>query len=120
MKMKLQIAAYLGLALSLTACGKQEQKTMAVDKTGSAPPPGTAGGEMRHGKGVGIITALDADRGDVTLDHGAIAELQWPPMEMGFTAAPKLLAGIKAGDKVIFEIDWDGRAGTITKIAKAP
>lgn len=93
---------------------------MAVDKTGSAPPPGAAVGEIRHGKGRRHRHSADVDRGDVTLDHGVIAALQWPPMEMGFAAAPKLLADIKTGDKVVFESDWDGRTGTITKIAKAP
>nr|WP_269433503.1 hypothetical protein [Sphingopyxis sp. H081] len=27
---------------------------------------------------------------------------------------------IKVGDKVAFELDWNGKAGTITKLDKAP
>ena len=74
--------------------------------------------EMKHGKGVGTVTEIDADKGMVTLDHGDIAELQWPAMKMGFAIKPELLSGINVGDKVNFEIDWDGKAGTATKVEK--
>lgn len=65
------------------------------------------------------VTEIDAAKGMVTLDHGDIAELQWPAMKMDFATKPELLAGIKVGDKVNFEIDWDGKAGTVTKIEQA-
>ncbi len=32
----------------------------------------------------------------------------------------ELLKDIKVGDKIAFELDWDGKAGTITKLDKAP
>jgi Cu/Ag efflux protein CusF len=40
-------------------------------------------------------------------------------MKMGFSIKSELLSGIKVGDKVKFEIDWDGKAGTVTKIEKS-
>ena len=55
------------------------------------------------------MTAVDTAKGQVTLDHGAIAELEWPPMTMAFAAKPALLKDIKTGDKVAFELDWDAR-----------
>ena len=63
--------------------------------------------ELKHGKGMGTVTAIDPAKGTITLDHGEITELSWPAMQMGFSAKPEVLAGIKVGDKVDFEIDWN-------------
>ena len=75
--------------------------------------------EMKHGQAAGTVTAIDPATGTITLDHGAISGLGWPAMTMGFSIKPEQLAGIKVGDKVDFEIDWDGKAGTVTKIVKS-
>jgi Cu(I)/Ag(I) efflux system periplasmic protein CusF len=39
-------------------------------------------------------------------------------MTMAFSIKPELLSGIKVGDKVNFEIDWDGKTGVVTNIKK--
>ena len=65
-----------------------------------------------------IRDRIDAAKGTVTLHHGPMSGIDWPAMEMGFAAKPDQLGAIKVGDKVEFEIDWDGKAGTITRIAK--
>ena len=122
--MKKLTAIALGLALGVTliGCGQQgeapktEEKAAMVDDTGGvAMPAGT-----KHGKGTATVTAIDSAKGQVTLDHGAIAELEWPPMTMGFAAKPELLKDIKIGSKVAFEFNWNGKAGTITQLNKAP
>lgn len=108
------------LALALAGCGNQPEtaadggaaETVAVAQQGAAA-------SLKHGKGAGTVTAIDAAKGSVTLDHGAIADLNWPAMEMGFAAKPDQLAGLKVGDKVDFEIDWDGKTGSVTSIRKA-
>lgn len=52
----------------------------------------------------GSIEALDPKTGTVTLNHGAIASLKWPPMSMEFrVATPALLSGLKVGMAVSFE-----------------
>ncbi len=123
MKKSITITLSLALAAGLAACGQQggaskpAQDTTAAAKDADAMAMPT---ETRHGKGTGSVTALDAKTGQVTLDHGAIAELEWPAMEMGFAAKPELLKDIKVGDKVAFELDWDGKAGTITSLVKQP
>ncbi|WP_230959528.1 copper-binding protein [Erythrobacter donghaensis] len=38
-------------------------------------------------------------------------------MTMEFTAEPEQLGGVKVGDRVDFEIDWDGKVGRITRIS---
>ena len=121
MKKSLLMASSLALAATLAGCNQQPEAAKPGESRGDAsamsdlPMPA----EMKHGKGVVTVTAIDPAKGTVTLDHGDITELKWPAMEMGFSAKPEVLAGIKVGDKVDFEIDWDGKAGTVTRLTKA-
>ena len=109
-------------SLALVGCNQQpeaaktgENSSTAANNMSDMAMPA----EMKHGKGVGTVTAIDPAKGTVTLDHGDITELKWPAMEMGFSAKPGMLAGIKVGDKVSFEIDWDGKSGAVTSIRKS-
>ena len=121
MKKLTTIAFSLVLSATLAGCGQQGEAPKTEEKAEMADDVGTmaAPAETRHGKGTATVTAIDSAKGQVTLDHGAIAELEWPPMTMGFAAKPELLKDIKVGDKVAFELDWDGKAGTVTKLDKA-
>jgi len=121
-KKTLTIVSSLALVASLAACKKQAEPpalqpsaTMMSGNMANMPMAGA----MKHGMAAGTVTAIDAAKGTITLDHGAMSGLDWPAMTMGFTAKLEQLAGIKVGDQVDFEIDWDGKAGAITKIAKA-
>lgn len=106
--------------VSLAACKQAEAPKPAETSATSSPMANMPmAGRMMHGMAAGTVTAIDAAKGTITLDHGAMSGLDWPAMTMGFSAKPEQLSGIKAGDKVDFEIDWDGKAGTITKIAKS-
>ncbi|MBX9898232.1 MAG: copper-binding protein [Qipengyuania sp.] len=120
MKTSMMSAPVLALALVLAGCGNQADTpadgTAAVTGAGAGQ---SAPASLKHGKAVGTVTAIDPGKGSVTLDHGAIADLNWPPMEMGFAAKPDQLAGLEVGDKVDFEIDWDGKTGSVTSIRKA-
>lgn len=122
MKKTVLIASSLVLAGTLAACNKQPEAAKpaesAAANTGKMSEMAMPT-EMKHGKGVGTVTAIGPAKGTVTLDHGDIAELKWPAMEMGFSAKPEVLEGVKVGDKVAFEIDWDGKGGTVTSITKA-
>ena len=59
----------------------------------------------------GEIKKVDAERGKVTIKHGAIQNLDMPGMTMVFTARDKaLLSDLKPGDKVkIVAADEGGR-----------
>ncbi len=122
MKKTLWIATSFLAVTALAACNKQaeapkpEQSAAANSSSMSGMPMAA---EMKNGKGVGTVTEIDPAKGMVTIDHGAITELQWSAMKMGFAVKPELLTGIAVGDKVDFEIDWDGKDGTVTKIAKS-
>ena len=116
------IALGLALAAALAGCDKQGEAPKAEEKAAMADDAGTMAtpAETKHGKGTATVTAIDSANDQVTLDHGAITELEWPPMTMAFAAKPELLKDIKVGNKVAFELDWNGKAGTITKLDKAP
>ena len=126
MKLIFATATALALTAGLAACGKPASKQAAapapeaVSATASttqdpAAPPGNMG---KMAKGQGTVTAVDAMANTITLDHGPIAEAGWPAMTMGFKASPALVAQVKAGDKVAFDLKLEGGAGEITAIQK--
>jgi Cu(I)/Ag(I) efflux system membrane fusion protein len=81
------------------------------------------GKEEGH-KGRGTVSAVDAAKGRVELDHEPIASMQWPKMKMGFLVEDKAqLGALKKGDRVEFELrpkpDQDGNY-VISKIGPKP
>jgi Cu(I)/Ag(I) efflux system membrane fusion protein len=64
----------------------------------------TFGARAAH-RGSGRIAALDAQAGTIELEHEAMPSLGWPAMTMEFGVADRsLLRGLKAGDRVDFEL----------------
>lgn len=114
MKTKRIMAVSATLLIAVTTCGPEadKQQAAAPKKTATTAPISA----VQHGKGDGTITAIDPGNNMVTLNHGEIAALKWPPMTMGFEASSDLLKGLKVGDRVGFEFDWDGAKGRITRI----
>ena len=128
--MKLHVLPVLALTAALAACGsKTETKEAAA--TNAASPATTESNAMagdmgnmamsptaKMAKGTGKVTAVDKAAGTITLDHGPIAEADWPAMTMAFKAAPALIDSVKVGDEVNFELKLDGNAGEVTAITK--
>lgn len=92
-----------------------------------APAPGkaapTVGAAAMSGavsvqhSGEGTIKDIDAKGLQVTLNHEAIPSLKWPAMEMPFTVrSADILAGLKAGQRVRFELDAKGSDYVITRM----
>jgi len=55
-------------------------------------------------KAVGVLNALDAAAGTVTISHEPVASLNWPSMKMDFVLANAgLVSGVKPGTTVEFE-----------------
>ena len=68
----------------------------------------------------GEVRKVDKEAGKVTLRHGPIANLKMPGMTMVFkVASPKMLEGLKDGDKVRFTADRVNGAITVTAIEPA-
>jgi Cu/Ag efflux protein CusF len=86
---------------------------------GEAPPeaqPPQAAAEVKSAKGTGTVTAVDANAGTVTIEHGAMPEIGWSAMTMAFKADPALLAGIEKGDNVAFDLTVTDGRGEITAL----
>lgn len=66
------------------------------------------------------VRKVDKEAGKLTLRHGRIENLDMPPMTMVFRVAdPKMLEGVKQGDKVRFSADRVGGGYTVTSIELA-
>ncbi|HET7664415.1 MAG TPA: copper-binding protein [Rhodanobacteraceae bacterium] len=74
----------------------------------------------RTAHATGVIQAIDAAKGMVTIKHQAIASIHWPAMTMTFKADPPgLLKSVKVGEKVDFTLHPDGMNSTVTAISRA-
>jgi Cu/Ag efflux protein CusF len=95
----------LALALA-TAFGARAQDPAVDHSTHHAPVQ--SDGEVRK---------VDLAQGKVTLRHGPLQNLDMPAMTMVFKAAdPRLLDGLKAGDKVRFTAEKVNGALAVTAL----
>jgi len=63
----------------------------------------------------GEIRKVDKDAKKLTIRHGAIANLDMPPMTMVFQVKdPAMLDRVSAGDKIKFRVEKVGGANTVT------
>ncbi|MEJ6788117.1 copper-binding protein [Brevundimonas sp. BR2-1] len=113
-----------GAVIALAACSQQpatETETPAATSS-AAPAPAemdamatSATGE-RSATAQGVISAIDAEGGKITIEHEPIASLEWPAMTMGFAASPALIDQAKVGDRVEFDLVVTGGAGEVKAI----
>ncbi len=96
----------LAVAALLAACN---------DTTPEVPAEQPAA-EARSGSGTGIITAVNAAAGTVTIEHGPMPAIGWSAMTMTFDADPALLAGVGAGDAVAFDVTVSDGDATVTAL----
>ncbi|HEY8049512.1 MAG TPA: copper-binding protein [Ramlibacter sp.] len=64
----------------------------------------------------GEVRKVEPAKGKVVIKHGDIPNLNMPPMTMEYSAAPKLLANVKPGDKVKFQADMVGSKATVVDL----
>ena len=122
MKKQMMTALLAVTMASLAGCNKQPEAPSAEAPKGEVASGAMAGTAMavdaKMGKASGIVTAIDAAAGKITLDHGAIPTIGWPAMKMEFSAKPDVLTGISVGDKVDFDVTVSSNAGEVTSIEK--
>jgi Cu(I)/Ag(I) efflux system protein CusF len=81
---------------------------------GSTPPAVAA--PMTPGE----VRKIDPEHGRITLQHGAIKNLDMPPMTMVFQVRDRaLLDKVQVGDKVVFAAANDNGKLTVTQIQPA-
>src|SRR3546814_13406899 len=93
----------LALVAPLAACENEPEAPKPAERNASSDNMSDMpmAPEMRHGKSVGTVTAIDTAKGTITLDHGDIAELQCPATTTGCAVPPETRCGIKVGYKEI-------------------
>ena len=65
----------------------------------------------------GEVRKIDRENAKITLKHAEIKNLDMPPMTMVFSVSdPKLLDGLKTGDKVQFRAVNEGGKLTVTEL----
>jgi Cu(I)/Ag(I) efflux system membrane fusion protein len=95
--------------------GLEARMAGAAQAEASGPAPGAAAVQTHHG--VGKIEGITKD--EVTISHGPIPSLQWPPMTMGFKPPPSGLPNtVRVGSRVSFDIRANDSGGyEIVRIA---
>ena len=106
----LQILAAVALVV---AFGANAQTGSTTGANPTARQPATAAAPQSDGE----VRKIDKEQGKLTLRHGPLPHLDMPAMTMIFRAAdPKLLEGLKEGDKVKFSAEKVNGAFTVTVI----
>lgn len=68
----------------------------------------------------GEVQKVDKDAGKVTIKHGALANLDMPPMTMVFRVKePAMLDQVKVGDAIRFKAEKIGGNYTVTELQSA-
>ncbi|MBN8528094.1 MAG: copper-binding protein [Caulobacterales bacterium] len=106
-------------ALALTACNEPAaERTATVPADTETPAASQASSVNQSGSGTGVVTAVDAVAGSVTLEHGPIAEMDWPAMTMNFAADGAILEGVEVGDEVAFEVSVADGSPRVTALRR--
>jgi Cu/Ag efflux protein CusF len=109
MPAKLARAAKLSIVVALVATGgvvsdeRGAQVVWPLLCTSPALAQESAASGVFHG--VGTVTAVDAAKGWLTLDHKAIDGFMGAMEMMYRVEPPRLTAGLRVGDRVAFDID---------------
>lgn len=81
-------------------------------------PMGEAEGMMQNASAEGTVTAIDAEAGTITIEHGPVPEIEWPAMTMPFEADEELRNQVSVGEGISFEFRTGSEGSVITSIAK--
>ncbi len=98
--MKTKLALVLTLALTPAAFA-EEMKRMEMKHS---MPMDNMQMEQTHtstqrAKAKGTVRKIKQNGGSVTIAHGAVPKLEWPPMTMDFKATSEPLSGLKEGQR---------------------
>ncbi|HEX9806782.1 MAG TPA: copper-binding protein [Alteraurantiacibacter sp.] len=114
----------LAAPLALAACnsGEEAAETDDMPMTESMPADDTAmmgqDAAMRTASAEGTVTAIDAEAGTITIDHGPVAAIEWPAMTMAFQADEAARGTVAVGDEVTFDFEIGDAGSRIVSISK--
>ena len=114
--MKLRVSAIVLLSGFASTPVLAQQAPGSVHHTATALTSSEATAPLTEGE----VRKVDKDAKKITIRHGAIVNLEMPPMTMVFQVTdPALLERVKAGDKIRFTAERRDGAFTVTKIEAA-
>lgn len=122
MKLRLLIATTIAMATSLHAQTPAASPGGMSGMSGMADmaPAAPSGTKNPSAMSEGEVRKVDKAQNKLTLRHGPIENLDMPGMTMVFRVSdPKLLEGLKAGDKVRFHAEQPNGVLTVTAIEPA-
>lgn len=116
MKLTLITVASTVFALSLSAHAEDMPGMKMDGMEGTQKEQATQQAPVANAEGT--IKAIDTTKHTVTISHGAVPAVQWPPMTMAFSVTDDQLTGLTAGDRVSFSFRLDGGKAMIVSIKK--
>ena len=116
MKLTLVVVASTVFALSLSVHAENMSGMKMKDMEGMQVKQDT--NQAPVAKAEGTIKAIDTVKHTVTISHGAVPALQWPPMTMGFSVMEDQLTGLTVGDYVSFSFRVDAGKASVVSIKK--
>ncbi len=121
------LMSLLAFPLALAACNSGQdtadmndmpmaENEMMMD--GEDMPMMEPGSEMQTVSAEGTVTAIDAEAGTITVDHGPVPAIEWPAMTMAFEADEQLRSEVSVGEGIAFEFRTGSEGSVITSITK--
>ena len=121
------LMSLLALPLAMAACDSSQdtaemndmpmaENEMMMD--GQDMPMTDTGSAMQTASAQGTITAIDAEAGTITVDHGPVPAIEWPAMTMAFGADEQLRSEVSVGEGIAFEFRTGSEGNVITSITK--
>ena len=117
----------LAAPLALAACdsgqdtAEMNDMPMAENEImmdGEEMPMMEPGSEIQTASAEGTVTAIDAEAGTITVDHGPVPAIEWPAMTMAFEADEQLRSEVSVGEGITFEFRTGSEGNVITSITK--
>ncbi len=98
-----------GLAVSALTLAASASAAEMKGMPGMTEAPAAAKPAVRQIMGTGLVKAVDAQKGVVTIAHEPIKELNWPAMIMGFKLSDRaLMEKAAVGKKIDFVLEDRG------------
>ena len=121
------LMSLLAAPLALAACDSGQdtaemndmpmaENEMMMD--GEEMPMMEPGSGMQTASAEGTVTAIDAEAGTITVDHGPVPAIEWPAMTMAFEADEQLRSEVSVGEGIAFEFRTGSEGSVITSITK--
>ncbi|WP_247713112.1 MULTISPECIES: copper-binding protein [Erythrobacteraceae] len=121
------LMSLLAFPLALAACDSGQdtadmndmpmaENEMMMD--GEDMPMMEPSSEMQTVSAEGTVTAIDAEAGTITVDHGPVPAIEWPAMTMAFEADEQLRSEVSVGEGIAFEFRTGSEGNVITSITK--